>query len=193
MQVDEFDASGCNTSTTAAADAEQGMCDAINTPGVEEYGAQQACRRVHVFHTLCRDQYCQLLTWRTCARNTLPVGKYRHWTCCGVRCLCANLEDGFLKVQEDYRVCGVQLEDIPVDCSQHLRTLSCSGPGVVTNFFADSDKCASAPCRACVVAGLHELKASGACWHLILIMTLLAVLRQGRVLVQVMLSAAAGW
>ena len=40
MQVD--DAYGCNTSTTAATDAQHGTCEA-NTSGVEEYGAQQAC------------------------------------------------------------------------------------------------------------------------------------------------------
>lgn len=46
-------------------------------------------------------------------------------------------------MQEGYGVCDMQLEDLPVDCSQRVRTLSCSGPGLVTNFFADSDKCGS--------------------------------------------------
>lgn len=55
-------------------------------------------------------------------------------------------------MQGEAGVCGTQLDEIPVDCSQRLRTLSCSGPGVVTNFFADSDKCARAPCRACLAA-----------------------------------------
>ena len=45
--------------------------------------------------------------------------------------------------------CGIQLDDIPIDCSQRVRTLSCSGPGLVTNFFADSDKYASLLCMAC--------------------------------------------
>ena len=44
---------------------------------------------------------------------------------------------------------GKQLEDIPIDCCQRVRTLSCSGPGVVTNYFADSDRCACLPCLTC--------------------------------------------